>query len=342
MFESVRRNAVIRRAPLTAPWRWPLLIAVGAICLWAPSQVVGQFDRPVDVAPSPDAIGRGYELPAVQRPVPPASWWAAVDVAALLAATGLVGWASLVKRSRSAVAVVGIGCLVYFGLYRKGCVCPIGAIQNIAVALTDSSYALPLVVIIFFFLPLVVALFYGRVFCGGACPLGAIQDLVVLKPVTVPRRLECVLGKLKYVYLGLAICFAVRPAPTREFLICAYDPFVGLFRMTGPGYMLIAGGMLLVLGTFIGRAYCRYLCPYGALLAIISRASWRGVSITPDKELDCGLCSTSCPFGAIEHMRAVRSSCLHCARCYRSCPRDHRRIGLVATQTLSDAGEEDA
>jgi dissimilatory sulfite reductase (desulfoviridin) alpha/beta subunit len=46
------------------------------------------------------------------------------------------------------------------------------------------------------------------------------------------------------------------------------------------------------------------------------------VSITPDKELDCGLCSNACPYGAIEEMRAVGKDCLYCARCYASCPRE--------------------
>ncbi|MDH3523254.1 MAG: 4Fe-4S binding protein, partial [Acidobacteriota bacterium] len=47
--------------------------------------------------------------------------------------------------------------------------------------------------------------------------------------------------------------------------------------------------------------------------------------ITPDRELDCGLCRQACPYGAIEEMRAVRTSCLACARCFTSCP-VHRRL----------------
>ena len=116
------------------------------------------------------------------------------------------------------------------------------------------------------------------------------------------------------------LVFAVLPAASRDFIICRFDPFVGFFRFTGPFHMLVLGGVFLVLGIFVGRPYCRYLCPYGALLSVFSRYAWKSVSITPDRELDCGLCQEACPYGAIEEMRAIRTSCLSCARCYGSCP----------------------
>jgi polyferredoxin len=192
----------------------------------------------------------------------------------------------------------------------------------VVVALADPKYSIPMVVTATFVLPLVGALYFGRAFCGGVCALGAIQELVVLKPVKVPRRLDRALGLLKYVYLGLAVLFAVKPALTRDFLICRFDPFVGFFRRTAAPHMLILGAGFLVVGMFVGRPYCRYLCPYGGLLAWCTRLARRGVTITPNKELDCGLCAEACPYGAIEKMRAVRRNCLYCARCYASCPRE--------------------
>ena len=306
----------MKRSALLAPMLVLLTLATPTESLYA------QYERPVDVAPTEEDIGEGYVTPAVQRPLPRSTLLNITDIALLLAAMGISAWLGLVRRSRTGIVVLAIACAVYFGFYRKGCVCPIGAIQNVAVALTDPSYAVSYVVIAFFFAPLVLALLFGRVFCGGACPFGAIQELVVLRPVHVPRRLDKALGLLKYVYLALAIWFAVLPAAERDFIICRFDPFVGFFRRTGPAYMLIIGGAFLVLGMFVGRPYCRYLCPYGGLLAQLARFSWKGVTITPDKELDCGLCAESCPYGAIEKLRAVRTSCLSCARCYTACPRE--------------------
>ena len=281
-----------------------------------------QYERPVSTVPQEDTIGGGYKTPDVQKPLPRGWWLDVLDMVLLGAAMGVSVWIVIKRRKRRWLVVLAIASLVYFGFYREGCICPIGSIQNVAVALVDPDYSIPIVAIAVFFMPLIVALFYGRAFCGGVCPLGAMQELVVIRPLKVPIHLDRILGLLKYVYLVLAVIFALQPALTRDFLICRYDPFVGFFRFTGTPLMLTIGGLFLIGGMFIGRPYCRYLCPYGGLLTWCSKLAKKGVTITPDKELDCGLCTEACPFGAIEHMRAVRSKCLYCARCYSSCPCD--------------------
>jgi NosR/NirI family nitrous oxide reductase transcriptional regulator len=299
------------------------------------------YSRPVDTAPQEKTIGGGYKTPPVQKPLPRSYGLQILDVVLLGMAMGASVWLVRSRRSRRWLVALAIASLAYFGFYRQGCVCPIGSIQNVAVALTDPRYSIPMVVTASFFLPLVVAVFFGRAFCGGVCALGAIQELVLLKPIQVPRRLDRALGMLRYVYLGLAIFFALRPALVRDFLICRFDPFVDFFRRTGPPNMLILGGVFLLVGMVVGRPYCRYLCPYGGLLAWCSRLANRGVTITPDKELDCGLCTEACPYGAIEKMRAVRKDCLYCARCYAACPRDGD-LARAKTQllTLSAAGKK--
>ncbi|HUV38716.1 MAG TPA: 4Fe-4S binding protein [Planctomycetota bacterium] len=164
------------------------------------------------------------------------------------------------------------------------------------VAPTADGYAVGWTVVAFFALPLLFALLFGRVFCAGVCPLGAMQDLVLIRPLTLPRWLARALGTLPWVYLGLAVLFA---ATNAVFIICRYDPFVPFFRLAGPMTMFIAGAAVLVLSTFVGRPYCRFLCPYGALLGGLSRVSWKSVTVTPDDCVVCGLCEDTCPFGAI-------------------------------------------
>lgn len=297
------------------------------LTLGAHAQAI-QYQRPVDTAPQEKSIGGGYKTPPVQKPLPRRAWLEVFDLVLLAAALGVSVWIVLRRRNRRWVVGLTVACVAYFGFYREGCVCPIGSIQNVTVALVDPAYRIPIVVTATFFLPLLVAAFFGRAFCGGVCALGALQELVVIKPVQVPRRVDRWLGSLKYVYLALAITFAVLPAPQRDFVICRFDPFVGMFRGSGFAHMFAIGGVLLVLGMFVGRPYCRYLCPYGVLLNWCSRLAGRGVSITPGKELDCGLCTHACPYGAIDRMRAVRPQCLYCARCFESCP-----VASAAVQT---------
>jgi hypothetical protein len=298
-----------------------------------------QYERPVDTAPTEKAIGQGYVTPKVQHPRPRAAAWQIADVALLAAALGVAAWLALWRRQRGGLVAVSALCLAYFGFYREGCVCPIGATQNVAVALVDPAYAVPHYVIATFVLPLAAALLFGRVFCAGVCPLGAIQELVTLRAVEVPARLDKALGALKWVYLGLAVSYAVLPAVDRDFVICRFDPFVGLFRFTGAAWLLMAGGAFLVAGAFVGRPYCRWLCPYGALLSVFSRYAWRSFSITPHRELDCGLCQGACPYGAIEERRAVRTACFACGRCYRSCPVHHADSkGALASALAPSSG----
>jgi polyferredoxin len=299
-----------------------LVFALALAATPAPAQQY-EYKRPVEVAPNEETIGEGYVTPTVQRPRPRAVAWQVADVALMGLALGLAAWLALWRRQRGGLVALTAASLAYFGFYREGCVCPIGSTQNVAVALVDHTYAVPHYVIVLFVLPLAAALLFGRVFCAGVCPLGAIQELMVLRPLEVPARVDKALGGLKWVYLGLALYYALLPAVERDFVICRFDPFVGLFRFTGSAGLLAVGGAFLLAGIFVGRPYCRWLCPYGALLSAFSRYAWKPFSITPDRELDCGLCQSACPYGAIEERRAVRTSCFACGRCYRSCPVHH-------------------
>jgi polyferredoxin len=223
-------------------------------------------------------------------------WFQYQDVAVLAASLALASW--LVYRHRTRKGLVGLSLfsLAYFGFYRKGCVCAIGSIQNVTLALFDTTYAVPISVLAFFLLPLGFTLFFGRTFCAAVCPHGALQDLVALKPIKVPEWLEQGLGVLPFVYLGAGLLFA---GTGSVFIFCQYDPFVPIFRMSGRTLMVLMGAALLILGVFVGRPYCRFLCPYGALLKLSAILAKRRVRVTPDYCTQCRLCEASCPFGAL-------------------------------------------
>jgi len=237
-----------------------------------------------------------HVLPETTVPAPHQDIYEYIDVAVLFAALCLASYLVLKKRNRRYIFALMIFSLIYFGFWRKGCVCSIGALQNVALSLFDSNYAIPIGVLLFFLLPLIFTLFFGRMFCAAVCPLGAIQDVFLLKPIPVPRWLENALRLFAYVYLAVAILFAITGS---AFIICRYDPFISLFRLSGSLNMLVLGGCVLLIGVFIGRPYCRFICPYGVILRQLSRVSRQQVTITPDDCIKCRLCEDACPFGAI-------------------------------------------
>ena len=104
------------------------------------------------------------------------------------------------------------------------------------------------------------------------------------------------MGLLPFIFLGFGLAFA---ATGTGFPICRYDPIVPIFRLNGPGLLIALAVLTLMIALFVGRPYCRFLCPYGALLKLTSVVSkWR-VRVTPDLCTQCQLCSNSCPFGAM-------------------------------------------
>lgn len=268
-------------------WRI-ILILFWLIMLVAPAEAQQRVPKP--------EFDSGYQLPNPETPAPPPGFQVWIDLGLLVILLGLACHFALWRRSRNGLLGVSLFSLLYFGFYRHGCVCAVGSIQAIAAGWGNPELIVPLVTLLLFILPLLLALLAGRIFCSSVCPLGAIQDLVLLKPAQVPRPLARLLEILPALYLGLAVLFAFTGA---AFIICRFDPFVGLFRLGGEPVMIAAGTGLLITGMFVSRPYCRFLCPYGILLGWMSRLAFRRLTISPGRCVDCRLCESACPNGAI-------------------------------------------
>jgi ferredoxin len=300
---NVRNQAASRLPPPSHP-RWTrrpaaaarFLCALAAVFLAPVVQAAPRFPQP--------QFETGHVVPVAGHPavlqlLPP--WADAVILAGVLL---LAAWGILRRRSGRLVMGLALVSLAWFGFIRHGCICPVGATQNVAMTAFGAG-GLPWLVAFLFGAPLVAAICFGRVFCSALCPLGAVQEVSIVRPLRVPRALDAVLRLMPLGLLAVAVLFAANDA---GFPICATDPFVGLFRRSAPLPMLLAGAGVLLLGTVIARPYCRYFCPYGVLLGWCSRFAWKHATITPDECIRCKLCAQACPVDAIQPPRAPEAA----------------------------------
>lgn len=276
--------------------------------------------------------------------------WEIVDIGVLLLLMTLAVWGS--KRQKPfwqfasffTVSFFALASFLYFGIFRGGCICPVGAISNVTIGIFSPEFISKTTAIIFL-LPLVFAFFFGRVFCSSACPLGACQELVMrLQPLRLPRRVCRVLLWLAPLVLLLAIFAALT---SQTFLVCQLDPFKVLFftgklwvmqlelLMRGNYFFsdfaptipvvgsLTAWGILLsvlLVSHFIARPFCRWICPYSVLLGALSVVGFGQREIAQENCRNCQRCRNLCPMQAIDaNLRISRYECLECDRCHNAC-----------------------
>lgn len=245
--------------------------------------------------PKPD-FESGYKYPEIYYQIPNEGLLVTIDIILLAVLMSIVVWAVIKMRTRKPIIWVSVISVAYFGFFRSGCVCSIGSIQNVSLALVDHTYALPLSVLLFFILPVFFAFLFGRVFCAGVCPFGALQELVNIKNYRLPKTITTVFGMIPWIYLIFALLYAVTRS---SFIICHFDPFIGIFRLGGDIGMITFGVVLLIMAVFTGRPFCRFICPYGALLSLFSSVSIWKIQLTDKPCINCDLCHNACPVDAI-------------------------------------------
>jgi polyferredoxin len=299
-------------------------------------------------APSPEMA----EFKATYQPIcypSRAQGWFIADSLVLL---GLLISGALLVRTNQSVQIVKLHLLValaYFGLFRGGCICPVGSVANVSLGVLHPEQV-GRATLALFILPLFVALFAGRVFCGTVCPLGALQHVFIFRGRyrQIPRLLDRV---LRLVPLSVLIATAWLASFGITFLICRLDPFKPLFFL---GHALVqkvgaiigvtyaepcmrvacdwtAWGTLvcvLLLGFLIPLPFCRFVCPYGVLLGLISKVAFWQRRIEASHCVLCKQCVSACPTEAIqwdsieEVYRVNAYKCVQCGRCSSVCRKE--------------------
>jgi polyferredoxin len=181
---------------------------------------------------------------------------------------------------------------------------------------------------------LAVSLVFRKSFCSWFCPIGTLSEYLwklgrkAGGNVDVPRWLDVPLRGLKYALFGF-FAWAVIRMPVDAIVAFLRAPFgmvadvkmLNFFRFLGTtGLIVIA--VLLALSVLVKNFWCRYLCPYGALLGIVALASPARIRRDADKCIDCAKCAKACPARLpVDRLPQIRSAeCTLCMQCTAVCP----------------------
>lgn len=172
---------------------------------------------------------------------------------------------------------------------------------------------------LFFGTTVVSTVLWGRFYCGRLCAFGAVTQLMdaVLPTswrIEVPKAIEQRAGWIKFGLLASVVAYYLA---TRDTMVYRYvEPF-WMFPRLETSTMLWAGlGVLLVATVFVRNLYCRFLCPVGATLGLISLATVFKIKRWSECST-CRICEKTCEWGAIDGPRILRTECVRCDDCER-------------------------
>jgi len=183
---------------------------------------------------------------------------------------------------------------------------------------------------------LAISIVFGKTFCSWLCPVGFISEMlgdfaekVTGKRLKLPAWLDYPLRSLKYLLLAFfvySIFFLMTAASLKAFLDSPYNLIADVKMyyffadITRVSLMVIAS--LFVLSLLIRNFWCRFLCPYGALLGLLNFISPNRIKRNEQSCIDCGKCAKVCPsFIKVDQVKAVWSDeCTTCVKCVDVCP----------------------
>ena len=210
--------------------------------------------------------------------------------------------------------------------------CPLGSIQN-ALGSLDKNIGFYIFGVI-----LLYGMLLGRTVCGWLCPAGLLQELIyrIPAPKIKKNRITRALSRLKYVILAvfaviLPVWYGmVRGVPVPAFCkyICPVGTIEAAFGLlpTNPTWRSMLGSVftckavilaaVILICIFCYRAFCRFLCPLGAIYGMFNRLSVAGVRVDEERCNSCGACIKGCK---MDVRRVGDSECIQCGQCAASC-----------------------
>lgn len=210
--------------------------------------------------------------------------------------------------------------LIYLGFIRGGCLCVVGSLQQLSLFIGGAIQGNFLYWLLLFLLPIGFSVLFGRIFCGYACPIGAWQQLLAeisikLPKIKISKRTDKILKYLKYVFAILIVSITLY---SKNPFFQKIDPFSYLFSFNWTLYGIVSVIIVSTSSLLISRPFCRYICPYGAVLAIFSKHSIYKIKAKKGCK-GCTICDRVCETDAITKADVIQSECIRCKKCIDSC-----------------------
>jgi polyferredoxin len=213
---------------------------------------------------------------------------------------------------------------------------PIGALMGwkyfLATGIWDNIHPASMVFLGF---AVLVSFLLRRSFCSWFCPVGTLSEWAwktgesfLGKNIRLPVWLDTPLRGVKYALLGFFawIILGMSPSDMAGFFESPYYKIADikmLYFFTKMSMITaVALVVLTILSFFIKNFWCRYACPYGAMVGIFSMVSPARITRNADSCIHCGKCAQICPSHLPVDVKAqiLTPECTGCMDCVQICP----------------------
>ncbi|HUC84529.1 MAG TPA: 4Fe-4S binding protein [Candidatus Acidoferrales bacterium] len=183
---------------------------------------------------------------------------------------------------------------------------------------------------------LAASFFFKRSFCSWICPIGLLSEnladigrKITGRNLVLPRWADWPLRSIKYLLLGFFVWVIFGRMDLNDLRGFLESPFnqtadirLWLFFRHPSTTTIVVLAVLAGLSIFIRHFWCRYLCPYGALAALVGLAGPVRIRREIPSCIDCGKCARACPASLpVNRLVSVHSDeCSLCLECVESCP----------------------
>jgi len=233
--------------------------------------------------------------------------------------TGLIAFAlfSFSKRSQVLKYTTLVFTLAYLGVMKSTMISVTDIFRLVDLNLPEFKYSVAWYLFAGF--AVISTVVWGRFYCGRMCAFGAFTQIL---DAIVPRRLRMepplwLERRASYIKYGLLVAVVGYYIVTKQTSVYRYvEPF-WMFTRSADVLLWTMLATLLVAPLVVRNLYCRFLCPVGAMLGVISQVT----TVLPIKRWSecktCKICERACEWGAIQGPKIIKSECVRCDDCER-------------------------